>query len=418
MVPYIRIKAASLAMTIVLLGVFLFSGCAFKGGYEFIHSDASSVGIGADDPVVSDINSLGLELMRLMSREDGNRNLMISPVSLGIALSVLNNGAEGATREQAEKLINSRGVALEDLNSRYRDLISGFYSRKDIDICLASSLWVNREYPVREGFIETAKTWYDADVFSLDPKSPSAAKQINGWISKRTKGLITNAVGDLHPDTVVFLVSSLYFKGAWVNPFDEKLTRQESFMLDSGERITVDMMNGQFTVPYYASRDLKAIKLNYKGGASMVFIRPESDVDDLVERLTFDVLTEITGGMSPFRTYLKIPRLDFRSRDEMNGYFMNLGMTDAFDDRLADFSRMTESADVVISRIIHECRIELDESGTEAAAVTGVEVVPTSMAEPPQPMDFYLDKPFVFALMDDQTGAVLFLGKVENPGLE
>lgn len=408
-------KGIKPVLAVVLIMAFLLAGCTTgRSAYAFIPSDVTNIPL--DDPIILDINDLGFNMLMLINKADAKgRNMIISPVSLSTALSILNNGAAGTTRDQINGLINTRGVSQDEHNSKYRDLMSSLYNRKDVTILPANSLWVNREYRVRESFIELAKAWYDAEVFSLNVKSPSAASQVNKWISDKTKGLITNPVSGIDPSTITVIVNTLYFKGAWVNEFSEGLTKKEDFTLGTGETVQVDMMNGLFKVPYYNAGDFKAVKLHYKGGVSMLLLRPEGDVNELVESLSADKLLDINDKLKSFKTELKVPKLSFSFRDEVGKYLKELGMVDAFGDS-ADFSGMVESAKAQVNRVLHECRIELDEEGTIAAAATVIVMAGmAAMPEPEEIMDFYLDKPFVFAIMDNQTGAVLFLGKVENP---
>jgi len=402
-------RASKTALAVVLIMTFLLAGCTMgRSAYAFIPSDATHIELG--DPVILDINDLGFDILKMINRADTEgRNMIISPVSLSTALSVLNNGAAGTTRDQINGLINTRGVSQDEYNSKYRDLISSFYNRKDVTILPANSQWVNREYRLKDSFVQLAKEWYDAEVLPL----PSSASQINRWISDKTRGFITNPVSSIDPDTITLIVNTLYFKGAWVDEFNEGHTKKEDFTLGTGETVQVDMMNGMFRVPYYNAGDFKALKLHYKGGASMLFLRPEGDVNELVERLSADMLLDINDKMVSFKTDLKVPKLSFSFRDEIGEYLKELGMTDAFS-TAADFSQMVEGA--LVNRVLHECRIELDEEGTIAAAATVVEVAAmAAMPEPEEIMEFYLDKPFIFAITDNQTGAVLFAGKVENP---
>lgn len=408
-----RGKGAKLILAAVLIMASLLPGCTVKSKYAFQPSNVTHIPM--DDPVVLDINDLGFNTLRLVSQDEVRENMIISPISLCTALSVLSNGAAGATLDQINRLVNSQGVSQDDHNSKYKDLISSFYNRKDITVLPANSLWVNREYRVKDSFIEAAKAWYDAEVFSLNPGSPSAVEEVNEWVSDKTRGLITSPVNDIDPLTILLLVNTLYFKGAWVNEFSERNTRKEDFALGTGETVKVDMMNGQFKVPYYDAGDMKAVKLHYKDGVSMLCLRPEGDVNDLVDELTADKLLEINNNLVLFKTNLKVPKLDFGYKNEMSAYLKAMGMVEVFGDD-ADFSRMVDAANPQVNRVLHECRIKTDEEGTIAAAVTVIEAKDMgAMPEPEEIMDFYLDKPFVFAIMDNQTGTVLFLGKVENP---
>lgn len=185
-------------------------------------------------------------------------------------------------------------------------------------------------------------------------------------------------------------------------------------MLSNGTTVTVDMMNGKFTVPYYETREMKAVRLDYEDDASIVFIRPEGDADEFLDELTQDRFREITDGMASMETYLKIPKFDYKSGNELKEYLKEMGVVDAFGSS-ADFSQMTDATGLFVDDVIHECRINLDEERTEAAAVTRVIFMATSAPSVIQSREFYLDKPFIFAIMDDKTGTVLFPGKVENP---
>ena len=408
-------KGAKMVLAAVLIMAFLLAGCATgRSAYAFLPSDVTHIPL--DDSIIMDINDLGLNTLRLINEDDTEgRNMIISPVSLSTAISILNNGAAGTTPEEINSQINTRGLTQDVCYGKNRDLISSFYNRKDVTILPANSLWVNKEYRVKESFIELARAWYDAEVFSLNVKSPSAVNQVNKWISDKTKDFITNPVSGIDPDTIMLIVNTLYFKGAWIDEFNKECTEKEDFTLGTGETVQADMMNGQFRVPYYNAGDFKAAKLHYEGGVSMLLLRPEGDVNELVESLSADMLLDINDRLKPFKTNLKVPKLSYGFRDEMSGYLKKLGMVDAFSGS-ADFSGMVEDTEARVNRVLHECRIELDEEGTVAAAATVIEKTGVSaMTEPEEIMDFYLDRPFVFAIMDNQTGAVFFLGKVENP---
>lgn len=390
---------------------FLSKGYAFKPESQPELSDKEAF--------VGDINQLGFKALNLIvSNQDGDENCMISPTSLATALSLVSIGADGQTREQINALINTAGLSPEQLGDRYYAFISGFFGRQDITVTLANSIWIRQGYRLKDSFLKTAKTSYNAEVANLDFKEAKAVKTINDWISNQTNGLIKNTLKQISEDAVTLLVNTLYFKGSWADDFSEKYTQKEDFTLSNGEVIQVDMMNKTSKSPYCRMDGLEAVRLPYNGGASMLFIRPEGDVDELLAGMTADKMNQIIAQFEMSETDIKVPKFAFSSKNTMADYLKSMGMTEAFSNE-ADFSGMIEDATVKINEVIHDCRIELDEEGTIAAAVTVIEQNATSAKpEKIEKKSFYLDKPFVFAIIDSYSGAVLFLGKVENPNAQ
>jgi len=416
-------RRGNLLHFLMIIALLLLTGCSGSGvrsNYAFVPAGDSQ--IDGNEGLIRDMNSFGINAMNLIAASrSGDENLMISPASLSMALAMVSNGASGETRDQINALINTEGLLPQALSQKYNQIISRLYQRQKLQIFIAHSLWVDDDYSLKEDFVKLAKTYFDADTVSLDLAGSQAVKRINNWISDKTKGFIKNTLSHLDSNSATVLVNTLYFKGNWVDSFSKSKTQKEDFTLSSGEVIQVDMMNRADDMAYCEAEGLSAVRLFYKDGASMLFIRPEGSISELLDSLTADTFNRIIAGLEDYEVTLKLPKFAFKSKNAMTDSLKALGMTKAFTDD-ADFSALIDPSQtkLLISNVIHDCRIELDEEGTTAAAATVVEFTATSAA-PPAPKekkDFFLDKPFVFAIMDNETGAVLFLGIVENPNAE
>lgn len=416
-------RRSYLLLFVILMTLLMLPGCSgssVRTNYAFI--PAQNPQPGDYEALIQDMNSFGINTMNLIATSrSSDENLMISPASLSMALAMVSNGASGETRDQINALINTGRLLPQELSQKYNQIISGLYRRENPQIYIANSLWVDDGYTLKDDFVKLAKTYFDADTISLDLAESQAVKRINSWISDKTKGFIKDTLSNIDSNTATVLVNTLYFKGNWVDTFSKGKTQKEDFTLTNGEVIQVDMMNRTDDMAYYEAEDLSAVRLFYKGGASMLFIRPEGSIDELLDSFTADSFNEIIEGLTEYEVTLKLPKFGFKSKNTVSDSLKALGMTKAFTDD-ADFSALIDPSQtkLLISNVIHDTRIELDEEGTTAAAATVVEFTATA-AMPPAPeekKDFFLDKPFVFAIMDNDSGAVLFLGIVENPNAE
>jgi len=255
---------------------------------------------------------------------------------------------------------------------------------------------------------------FDARIEALDFYSPSALETINGWASDNTNGKITKVLSEISPDAVMFLQNALYFKGTWTYQFDKGQTERAPFTLDDGTVTTVDMMRGLIPVRFYSDANATAVEMSYgRQNFSMVVIVPNGKLGDYLQGFDPDNWSAITGGLDnesvEIETDMGMPKFKFEYEKYLNDQLQALGMVDAFNPVAADLSGISD-ASIYVSFVKQNTFVEVNEEGTEAAAVTTIGVEYTSL-----PGTFIIDKPFIFAIRERTTNTLLFIGKVQRP---
>lgn len=345
------------------------------------------------------------------------KNILISPLSLFTALTVATNGTAGETKEQMSSVLGIEGISNEKLNDGMNDMMNILnlqkYGGNPGFIKLYNSLWINKSFQIKDSFEKIAKDYYNSDVFTEDFASPAAVKDMNNWIDEKTSGLIKNPISEVDPNTRLDIFNVLHFVGKWIAPFDKSMTKKEDFTSTSGKAISVDMMNGKRFMSYYEDEDTKVGLFPYYN-ASMMVLLPKGDIDKFATKLNYDMINKYNSNLKNFETNVKMPKLSFEYKNTMNDSLENLGMKLPFDINKADFSNMKSGNDsLYIGKALHDCVIKLDEEGTEAAALTSLQL--TGSALPPKEIkELYMNKPYIF-IIQDNNNLVLFVGKVENP---
>lgn len=371
-----------------------------------------------DARLVEAQTAFGLALFEALREESPTGNVLISPASVAIALSMVYNGAAGDTQAEMAEVLQIQGIDLADLNQG-NQVLQRYLTNADpaVELAIANSLWVNQELPVRPEFIESMTDLYGAEVAELDFTDPNAKNIINGWVSDMTRDRIPTIVDNIDPDQLMFLINAIYFKGDWATAFDESLTTDRPFSLADGTEIQHPAMRQQGDFLYLETDQLQAISLPYGDGTlSFEVILPAEglSLESLYETLT---PTQWQAWMNQSRSRpgtLQLPRFQFTYEADLIPALKALGLETAFTDA-ADFSGLT-TIEAAINQVRHKTFIDVTEEGTEAAAVTSIGVVATSMpAEPEQPFVMEVDRPFLVAIRDRPTGTLLFLGSVVDP---
>ena len=369
--------------------------------------------------LIEGVNRFGFDLFReVLSEEDPLENIFISPLSVHLALAMTWNGAGGNTGEQMAETMYLPDISEEKINEAFRQLISDLLSvDKKVESGIANSIWYRKGFSVRQAFLDINKASFDAEVNDLDFSSPSAKDVINAWVAEKTNNRIEEIVDQITPAHVMFLINAIYFKGVWSIEFLKEATVERPFNLAYGGHKLVPVMEteGDFV---YAERDgYRVLELFYgRGNFSMLVFLPDEGIspDDLVQAFTVEEWNELADGlMYPHNLDIRLPKFSFDFDIELNEPLIRMGIEDAFIDGKADFSGINPDESLVISKVKHKTFIDVDEEGTEAAAVTSVEIIRTSL--PPAPLAFHVDRPFVFALKEKYTNALIFIGKVMEP---
>jgi serine protease inhibitor len=372
--------------------------------------------------LVESDNEFGLKLFKEIVNEEQDENIFISPLSVSMALGMTYNGAAGTTREAMQKTLELSGLSIEEVNKSYKSLLE-LLSRLDpkVRFQIANSIWYRKGMSFEKDFIELNKTYFDALVSELDFADPKAAETINGWVDENTNGKITQIVDPpIDPLMVMFLINAIYFKGAWTHEFDKELTRDADFFLPDESRKPCKLMTREGEFRYFENSDFQAVDLPYGDGdfSMIVFLpRRSTDIDSLIAEFSQENWNGWISSFSERKGILALPRFTLKYELKLNHVLNTLGMGIAFRPFEADFGNMCKTRkDLYISEVKHKTFVEVNEEGTEAAAVTSVGVAVTSV----DPTLFWMrvDRPFIFAIRENKSQTLLFMGKIVEPTLE
>jgi len=387
-----------------------------------------------EQTVVEGNNEFALVLFAQLQGQEGN--LFFSPYSISTALAMAYAGARSETEIQMAKALHfpvitnpdketsssvvpdrqqfasAFGRIIKDLNNRGE---KGSY-----ELTVANALWGQQDYGFLTEYLELIKTNYDGQLNEADflTAAESARKTINTWVEEKTKDKIKNLIapGVLNSMTRLVLTNAIYFKGNWASQFETDRTKPAPFTLLSGDKIDVSMMNQTAEFSYMETEDFQGLELPYVDNElSMIILLPKSNdgLTDFEKTLTNENLSQWLGRLHKRKVIVSVPKFKMTSQFGLASALKSMGMTDAFVPNTADFSGMNGKKDLFISAVIHKAYVDVNEEGTEAAAATGIVMGITSVG-PRQPV-FRADHPFLFLIVDNQTGSILFIGRVMRP---
>lgn len=407
---------------------------------------------GEAEEVAAGNNAFALDLYHAL-RQEKDANLLYSPYSLSLTLAMAYAGAGGETAEQMADTLNFT-LPQPDLPPAFNRLNAGMLSRLCADdapeLNIANALWGKAGYQFHTEFQDTLATNYEAELRQLDfetyPREAAAA--INDWVEQETKGKISQIYPADHfarlidPENVrLILTNAIYFRGQWQKGFEESQTEDADFHLPDGSRVSVPMMYQRHEFRYAEGADYQAVELPYKGGngdLAMVIVLPAAGAfADFEETLDAARVQSVLDPPYTQEVILKMPRFQMEIESDLRDTLSEMGMPDAFTLGVADFSGIADSSQegegdgIFTSSVAHKAFIEVNEKGTEAAAVTAwdgceyydVEISPgvfvtaesCILSEPPPPVEMTIDRPFIFFLRDKGAGTILFVGRVLDP---
>ena len=352
-----------------------------------------------------------------------NDNVFFSPYSISSALEMTYEGARGKTASEMQSVFhfsadpNIRIPSFAKLYSQINPQNASY------QLSTANALWAQKDYPFDANYTKTIETYYGGKTTNLDfvGDTEGSRQTINSWVSSKTANKITElfAKGTLDSSTRLVLTNAVYFKGKWDSPFEKEATQQKDFTTAANSKVQCQMMNKQEDFSYAETADYQAIELPYKNSdLSMIAILPKTGKMSVMEqKLSGEQFTQIKNSMSSQLVDVYLPKFKFDTSYNMNNTLSAMGMPTAFDLANADFSGMDGTRNLYIGVVIHKAYVDVNEEGTEAAAATGV-AGSLSMATPmerPQPKIFNADHPFIFAIVHNATGSILFMGKVNDP---
>ncbi len=360
----------------------------------------------------------GFALFDQLRQAAPDENLLVSPTSVALALAMAYNGAGGETQAAIAQTLQLQGLDLAQVNAGNQALMEALMQRDpEVALAIANSLWNNQELPVRADYIERMQTDYAAEVAALDFGQPAAVQRINNWVKEHTRDRIPTIVDDLPPDQLLVLVNAVYFKGAWSDAFDPARTTDRPFTLASGETIQHPLMAQDGDYLYLETDQFQAVSLPYGNeflSFEVILPAPGTDLATVAAQLNADTWQGWMNQMRSRPGEIQLPKFQFEYEADLIPALEAMGMGIAFEAGKADFSGLTE-LEAVINQVRHKTFIEVNEAGTEAAASTAIGIMPTSIQIPQEPFQMVVDRPFLAAIRDRQTGAVLFIGAVVDP---
>ena len=371
---------------------------------------------------VADNNEFAFSLYQKIAGAEPNlgKNVFFSPYSISTALGMTYAGARGETAQQMSAALRF-DAEQETLHQSFRDLATRLDGTgKPYQLKIANALWGQRNYPFEAKFLSLIGEFYAGGFQTLDfSQAPEPSRvAINHWVERQTADKIRNLLqqGEITSMTRLVLTNAIYFKGEWETPFEKNQTHPAPFKVSPGNSVEVPMMVRTGQLPYTETDTLQAVELPYDGkDLAMVLLLPKDDLGSLEQNLSRQQVGILLTQLQPTRLSLFLPRFKFDARYALQNkdYLPALGMVAAFDSQKADFSGLTGHKGLYISGVFHKAFIDVNESGTEAAAVTAVVVGLKSM--PPPATVFRADHPFLFLIHHKPTGSILFMGRVANP---
>ncbi|MBQ8672445.1 MAG: serpin family protein [Bacteroides sp.] len=347
---------------------------------------------------------------------DENSRILLSPMSASLGLSMVANGAAGETKQEILDALGFENLSLEAMNDYNRKLVKQLTALdKTVTISMANSVWMNGDFTTLPDFAHRLEEYYEAGCTALDFSQSGAREAINDWCADKTNGRITDMVDQLGIETRILLLNALYFKGKWKYPFDEKETGRGVFTTTSGVQQTVDFMHAQRRCLYAANEHLSMAEFSYGNDAyRLAVLLPERGVS------LSDCMTGLSGTewlalheTAGFKLLdVRLPKFELKCKENLNETLQALGMEQAFNDRLADFSNLSNES-LCISTVKQSNFISINEQGAEAASVTQSGMIATdSSTAMDSPIEFHADRPFLFLIVENSTRTILFLGKI------
>ncbi|XP_054618784.1 alpha-1-antitrypsin homolog [Dunckerocampus dactyliophorus] len=350
----------------------------------------------------------------LNAKADAGKNIFFSPLGISSALSLLSTGAAGETHSQIFATLGYGGHEQAKIDEAYKHLFHTLeHNQESHQLDIGNAVAVHTGFTPAASFMKAAKESYSSEVLKVDFGKPQeAAAEINTYIAGKTNNKIKDQVKDLDADMAMMLINYVYFRGHWERPFNSSLTGKADFHVDENTKVEVDMMKrmGRHDFHYDHENGTSVLMLPYKGNTSMMIILPdEGKMKTIEEHITKESIKHWHDSLHRQSVDVFLPKFAIATDAALDTALKEMGITAAFGDT-ADLSGISQDLKLKVSKASHQAVLSVDETGTEAAAVTTLEVIPMSM-----PIKMTMDRPFLVFILEDSTQSILFMGKINNP---
>jgi serpin B len=375
----------------------------------------------AEEKLIAQQNRIfAFDLLKTVHKnEDAQTNIFVSPLSLNLALLMLNNGAGGETQKELENVLGAENIPREALNTFAQKIVKAM---QELDTRAvfesANSIWIKKDFPVLDPFKEANQQYFEAEVRNEDFTLPSTLGLINGWVEEKTHGKVPQILNNIDPLARMYLINTLYFKGFWETPFLKENTADKPFFNHDGSTPDLPTMHAVQTLGVYQNELFAMLELPFGNRAfALVILLPNEGItlDAVVESLDAEAWEQHLADL-PQKQYavnLQLPRFKVEYEKNLNDDLKALGLPSIFTTN-SDFSRINPDAALYVSLVRQKTFAQVDETGMEAAAATLIALSGANLNEPPPPFDFHANRPFLFFIKEQSTGIPFFSGMIRN----
>jgi serine protease inhibitor len=415
-------KITQTQKTLYLFLILIFSLCFMQCSRDFsvvpVQKPIRELSAG-EKALVKSGESFGFKLFQEIANTQKDSNIFISPLSVSMALAMTYNGAAGSTEEAMQRTLGLEGLSRTQVNESFKSLIellAGLDPKVQFDI--ANSIWYRQGYTVLPEFVSLNQSYFNAVVRAIDFDDAGAPGVINNWVDINTHGKITKIIDQIGRDVMMYLINAIYFKGTWTFEFKKELTVDDWFWRNESTQKPCRMMKQSNKFSYFENDNLQAVDLPYGDGqfsTTIILPKATTSIDALIASLDAVQWAEWSADFHNATGILYLPKFKLEWDLVLNDILKAMGMSIAFSGR-ADFSRMMQDVQLFISMVKHKTFLQVDEEGTEAAAVTVVEMSRTSVGDGPS-AEFVMrvDRPFLFMIREHHSQTILFVGKIVEP---
>jgi len=367
--------------------------------------------------LVNSTDNFSFKLFKKIYDTEPGANLFVSPFSISMALGMTLNGADGSTYDAMKSTLSLDSFTRQQANETYQSLMTllGSIDPK-VTMNIANSIWYNKDYTFQTDFIETNKKYFNAVVNAMNFGDPATVAVINNWVKTATKEKIDKIVERISAETIMYLINAVYFKGTWKYKFDQNKTKDDFFTTQAGKRVAIKMMEQETDISTFYNELFTAVDLPYGSSAfSMTLFLPNygKNLQEVVSFLTRENFDSVIGQLLSSKKNLFLPRFKLEYKIKLNDVLKALGMDIAFDPDKANFKKLYDggAGNAYISSVDHKTYVDVNEEGTEAAAVTSVTIGLTSIGG----NTIRFDRPFLFLIREKNSGAIIFIGSLNDP---
>lgn len=409
-------KLGFIIITIVLSSVF--AGCSGEKSVAKPPINDPGPVTAAEAKLVSAGNEFTWNILRKvveLEAPNPKKNVFVSPLSASMALGMTCNGARTTTLTAMQSTLGFADLSSQDINESYRSLIDRFSGLdSNVKFQIANSIWHANWFQVESEFLDLNRTYFDAVISALDFESPQAVTTINDWVNDKTNGKIDTILEEIPDDMVMYLINALYFKGAWTFQFDPAKTKPMDFHCADGSTHSCEFMYmNTDSLGFMAINGVLGVELPYGNGnyrlLAVIPANPQNSIDEVIAGIDQTKWSEWQSALQQRNEELWLPKFKFEYKINLNVPLTTLGMGIAFTES-ADFTGINRDGNLAISEVIQKTFVQLDEVGTEAAAVTSVGIRTTSVGP-----SYAFNRPFLIVIYEHSSNAVLFAGKIAKP---